>query len=213
VDDNGVGADKLVSIVADLYADDFSRDPQETIQRITEDLQRLASGGQVVRYRGLHNGSSKDLLYVRKWKQHQVVNHPSKGHQYPLPPADLIDTPPPLQTLSGDSLDTLSHEQGNRGSEQGSEEAATAAPSRLCAKHRNFSGPVPDCPPCGSARRAFEAWEAGDMDRRRKRKEATAQRKRDCPDCDQWGHIEVIDDDGTEGVRDCPKNHDLEVSA
>lgn len=120
VDDNGVGADKLVSIVADLYADDFSINPQETIQRITEDLQRLSSGGQVIRYRELHNGSMKDLLYISKWKRHQVVNHPSKGHQYPLPPDDLIEAAAQLPTLSRDSQETLTHEQGNRGSEQGS---------------------------------------------------------------------------------------------
>lgn len=119
VDDNGVGADKLVSIVADLYADDFSRDPLETVQRVTEDLVRLTSGGQVVRYRADHNGSGKDLLYITKWKQHQVVNHPSKGHQYPLPPDEMIDDANSLTQPSGDTQETLTHEQGNRGMEQG----------------------------------------------------------------------------------------------
>jgi hypothetical protein len=119
VDDNGVGADKLVSIVADLYADDFSSDPQETVQRVSGDLQRLASGGQVTRYRGVHNGSTKDLLYITKWKEHQKVNHPSAGHKYPLPPAELLAATKGLTQPSGESLETLPHEQGNRGAGEG----------------------------------------------------------------------------------------------
>lgn len=120
VDDNGVGLDKLVSIVADLYADDFSRDPQETVQRVSGDLQRLTSGGQVIRFRAEHNGRTKDLLYITQWKKHQVVNHPSKGAQYPLPPAEMVEAAATLQQVSRDSQETLTHEQGNRGSEQGS---------------------------------------------------------------------------------------------
>ena len=123
VDDNGVGADKLISIVADLYADDFSRDPQETVKRVSEDLLRLARGGQVVRYTGLHNGSTKDLLYITKWKAHQKVNHPSLGHKYPLPPAEKVEAAVAQADSSGESLETLTHEQGNRGAgevEQGS---------------------------------------------------------------------------------------------
>lgn len=120
VDDNGVGLDKLISIVADLYADDFSRDPQETVQRVTDDLRRLAAGGQVVRFRGVHNDRAKDLLYITKWKKHQVVNHPSKGAQYPLPPAEMIEEAARLEETSRESQETLTHEQGNRGSEQGS---------------------------------------------------------------------------------------------
>lgn len=123
VDDNGVGADKLVSIVADLYADEFASDPLETLGRVTEDLKRLASGGQVTRYKAAHNGTLKDLLYITKWKQHQRVNHPSLGHKYPLPPADLINSAVTLLRASGDPLESLTHEQGNRGAgerEQGS---------------------------------------------------------------------------------------------
>lgn len=119
VDDNGVGADKIVSVVADLYADDFSRDPQETLQRVTADLVRLASGGQVVRFRALHNGRAKDLLYITRWKQHQVVNHPSLGHKYPLPPDETVQAAEHLTQPSGESLETLTHEQGNRGTGEG----------------------------------------------------------------------------------------------
>jgi len=137
VDDNGVGADKLISIVADLYADDFSRDPQETVKRVTEDLQRLTSGGQVIRYRGDHNGSAKDLLYITKWKQHQVVNHPSQGHKYPLPPDETVQAANNLTPPSRDPLETLTHEQGNRGAgerEQGSEEQGEAPQASPTAK-------------------------------------------------------------------------------
>jgi hypothetical protein len=115
VDDNGVGADKIVSIVADLYADDFSRDPLETLKRVTEDLQRLSSGGQVLRFKAVHNGSLKDLLYITQWKHHQIVNHPSKGHQFPLPPAEMVDAAKGLVSVSRESQETLTHEQGNRG--------------------------------------------------------------------------------------------------
>ena len=123
VDDNGVGADKLVSIVADLYADEFAGDPLETLKRVTEDLERLASGGQVTRYKADHNGTLKDLLYITKWKQHQRVNHPSLGHKYPLPPGDSSNPAAALKRVSRDSLESLTHEQGNRGAgerEQGS---------------------------------------------------------------------------------------------
>lgn len=115
VDDNGVGADKLVSIVADLYADEFASEPLEILKRVTEDLERLARGGQVTRYRAAHNGTLKDLLYITKWKQHQRVNHPSLGHKYPLPPADLVNTAASLLSAAGESLESLTHEQGNRG--------------------------------------------------------------------------------------------------
>lgn len=123
VDDNGVGADKIVSIVADLYADEFASNPLETLKRTSEDLERLASGGQVTRYQATHNGSRKDLLYITKWKQHQRVNHPSLGHKYPLPPADMVKSAASLLRPSGDPRESLTHEQGNRGAgerEQGS---------------------------------------------------------------------------------------------
>lgn len=151
VDDNGVGADKLVSVVADLYADDFSRDPQETVQRVSEDLERLTSGGQVVRYRAVHRDKPKDLLYITKWKQHQVVNHPSKGAQYPLPPAHLIDDAMTLGSVSGESLETLTHEQGNRGTGErgnGAGEQGTRTPES--------DYPLPPEPP-------VDDWVAGEV--------------------------------------------------
>ncbi|WNM74632.1 RepA-like replication initiator [Mycobacterium Phage Radiance] len=140
VDDNGVGADKLVSIVADLYADEFAREPLETLKRVTEDLERLASGGQVTRYKAVHNGSLKDLLYITKWKQHQRVNHPSLGHKYPLPPADMVNTAVSLLSSSGDPHESLTHEQGNRGTGEGEQGSRGAGDEEV---------PLPPEPPPG----------------------------------------------------------------
>ena len=49
VDDNGVGSD-LLSLVADLYAADLARNPQETLDRVSCNLHELSDGGQIVRY-------------------------------------------------------------------------------------------------------------------------------------------------------------------
>ncbi len=37
VDDNGVGVDRDALIAADLFADDLSRDPRETLARVSRD--------------------------------------------------------------------------------------------------------------------------------------------------------------------------------
>lgn len=123
VDDNGVGLDKLSSIVADLYADDLARNPQETLQRVADDLLRLSEGGQVVRYQA----DGKHLMYITNWTSHQLVNHPSKGHEYPLPSAETVSGAKVLKIVSSDTRETRPQEQGSRGAgEQGAGEQGRA---------------------------------------------------------------------------------------
>ena len=50
VDDNGVGPDRESLIAADLFADDLSRDPRDTLARISEGLRRLSDSGLITRY-------------------------------------------------------------------------------------------------------------------------------------------------------------------
>jgi hypothetical protein len=127
VDDNGVGSAKLSSIVADLYAEDMARDPQETLRRVSGDLRELADRGLVLFY----EAAGKQLLYVTRWTAHQLVNKPSKGHCYPLPPAEMIKAAETLTTPSGDSQESSQDgtgEQGSRGTgEQGKEADASSS--------------------------------------------------------------------------------------
>ena len=127
VDDNGVGADKLASITADLFAPDLERDPPETFQRVSGDLQEIHQKGLITRYKV----GGKPYLYVNTWSKHQVINKPSIGHKYPLPTSENSDPPESLHTPSGDTPETLGYgagEQGNRGTgEQGRGTAVAVA--------------------------------------------------------------------------------------
>lgn len=114
VDDNGVGDDRVSSIAADLFAEDLSRDPHETLQRVSGDTQTLENAGLIVRY----SSGRKRLLYITNWESHQIVNRPSKGHGYPLPPADIIECARNGMRPSGDPQEGVSAgagEQGSRG--------------------------------------------------------------------------------------------------
>lgn len=87
-DDNGVGADRVVSIAADLFAEDLARDSHAIRMLITCGLQALNEGGQIVRY----EAAGKRLLYITNWTRHQYIPRPTKGHCYPLPPAEMIES-------------------------------------------------------------------------------------------------------------------------
>lgn len=119
VDDNGVGDFRVSSIAADLFADDLARDPQETLRRVSGDTQTLKNTGLITVYAA----GRKQLFYVTNWEAHQIVNRPSKGHQYPLPPADLVESQRNCMRHSGDTQEGLNAgagEQGSRGTgEQG----------------------------------------------------------------------------------------------
>lgn len=110
---------------------------------------------------------------------------PESGLPIPIP------TPSPLPILS--SVET---------SGGGVTQVDAREPSPRCSKHLNHTDPPP-CGRCASAREAHEAWAADDLRRRREVKTAAAQRRRDCPYCDEWGHVEVLDSNGNEAVQDC----------
>lgn len=161
VDDNGVGSDKVSSIAADLFAADLEADPTETFRRVSADSALLESRHLIVRYRA----DGKPLLYVRNWKRHQLVKNPSIGKNYPLPPAELLEPfalLPSVYVEPPEGLGTGAGEQGSRGTEeQGSEESADAPPSPYCSKHPG--GTDRPCRACGTARKAYEKWEADSL--------------------------------------------------
>lgn len=158
VDDNGVGSDKVSSIAADLFAADIEADPTETFRRVTVDTACLEERGLIVRYRA--NG--RPLLYVTNWPRHQLVKNPSKGNQYPLPPAELLEPFALIPSIYVDPTETLgtgAGEQGSRGTgEQGSRGGADAPLSPFCQKHP--TGTDDPCRACGTARSRYQAAQA-----------------------------------------------------
>lgn len=154
VDDNGVGSDKVSSIAADLFAADVEVDPTETFRRVSADAACLEGRGLIIRYRA----AGKPLLFVRNWERHQVVKNPSKGHLYPLPPAELLEPFALLPSVYGDpteGLGTGAGEQGNRGTEEQRSGGSAGAPlSPFCSNHPN--GTEQPCRACATARTAYE---------------------------------------------------------
>jgi hypothetical protein len=78
VDDNGVGRDNELLIVAAIFPLD---DPREALARVSGGLQKLAEANLVMRYPG---GDGKNYLCVTGWR-HQRIDHPNQP-RYPLPP-------------------------------------------------------------------------------------------------------------------------------
>lgn len=135
VDDNGVGQDRESVICADLFADDLSRDPRETLARITRGLASLADNGRIVRY----TVENRDYLYVTNWDKHQRIDRPNKP-RYPLPTSENAEIRDTLATPSRHPREdsaTGTGEQRNRGTgEQGTKKPSVSssevadAPSR-----------------------------------------------------------------------------------
>lgn len=113
VDDNGVGQDRVSLIAADLFADDLSRDPRETLARVTGGLGRLSEAGRIVRY----TVDGRDYLAVTNWTRHQRIDKPNKP-RYPEPTSENAE----FAESSRDTRDTLAThsrlEQRNRGTEE-----------------------------------------------------------------------------------------------
>lgn len=153
VDDNGVGDARLSSIVADLYAHDLSCNLQETLRSVSGDLQQLQNAGLIVMYTD-PNQARRELVFIRNWDKHQVVNRPSKGHSYPLPPAEMLDqadTHANCMSVSRDTPETLSAGAGEQGS-RGTGEQTTTARERARAPRESSSTfadgtPIPPEPP------------------------------------------------------------------
>ena len=128
VDDNGVGEDRLPIICADLFADDLSRDPRETLARVSGGLTRLSEAGRIVRY----TTSGRDYLAINGWSKHQRIDKPNKP-RFPLPNPENSTIRETLAEPSRDSREGLAPgtgEQGNRGTgEQGNRDVLRTSSS------------------------------------------------------------------------------------
>ncbi len=116
VDDNGVGVDRDAVIAADLFADDLSRDPRDTLARVSGGLQRLFEAGRIVRY----GVDGRDFFEIVNWKRHQRIDKPAVP-RLPSAGAENAVIRETLATVSRDVRDTLAPgtgEQGNRGTEE-----------------------------------------------------------------------------------------------
>lgn len=116
VDDNGVGLDKLSAITSDLFGHDLSREPTETLHRVSSALNRFARSGHITRY----TVDGKNYLHITTWDEHQRVNNPNKP-RYPLPTCENVDPQQALVTPDGDTPEDLppgAVEQRNRGTEE-----------------------------------------------------------------------------------------------
>ena len=115
VDDNGVGVDRVPIIAAELFADDLSRDPRETLARVSDGIGRLSERGLVQRY----SDDSRDYLAVTNWDRHQRIDKPNKP-RYPLPTSENVTIRETLARHSRDPRETPAPgtgEQGNRGTD------------------------------------------------------------------------------------------------
>ena len=165
VDDNGVGWDKLPSIVADLFANDLVADTAETLRRVNADLTQIQNAGLVTRY----EVDGKPLLHITNWEKHQLVRNPSKGNCFPLPPGETGTDNETLRSVNAESTQTLrtgAGEQGSRGTEEQGSGGSTDVqpPTRTCQKHSTWEHRE-NCRLCGTDRKAFEAWEAAEAAR------------------------------------------------
>lgn len=130
VDDNGVGLDKLASIVADLFADDMMNDPRDTIARVSRGLQHLFEAGLIVRY----EVDNTDYLSITNWEKHQRIDRPNKPRfpQHSNDSASIRDTLASVATNDASGAG----EQGSRGTvlktlEQPAVARAPKAPNRF----------------------------------------------------------------------------------
>ena len=115
VDDNGVGQDRVSTICADLFADDLSRDPRETLARVSEGLERLSEAGRIIRY----TVEKRDYLSIVNWEKHQRIDKPNKP-RYPAPTSGNAQFRETLAESSRHSREIPAPgtgEQRNRGTE------------------------------------------------------------------------------------------------
>lgn len=160
VDDNGVGLDRVPIIAAELFADDLSRDPRETLARVSEGIERLSERGLVQRY----SDDSRDYLHVSNWERHQRIDKPNKP-RYPLPTSENVTIRETLATHSRDPRETLApgtEEQGNRGTG----EQIPCSPDGERVQTR----PKPSDEPSSGYPAAFERWWAAYPRKQGKRK-------------------------------------------
>ena len=168
VDDNGVGQDRVSLIAADLFADDLSRDPRDTLARVTEGLRRLSEAGRIIRY----TVEERDFLAIDNWKKHQRIDKPNKP-RYPAPTSENATIRDTLATPSRHSPETPApgtEEQRNRGTE---EQIRTYAQNEF----ERVSEPTPASEPTSNPEppsEEFENWWATYPRKVGKRKAETA---------------------------------------
>ena len=154
VDDNGVGEDREAMIAADLFADDLSRDPRETFERVSRGLSNLSEAGRIVRY----EVGSRRFLAIDNWGKHQRIDKPAKA-RFPLPTGDSRDSREGVashpEIVAPGTGEQGNREQGNKGAER-----ASAPLSPFCSKHP--AGTDDPCRPCGTARTAYELAQKAD---------------------------------------------------
>lgn len=127
VDDNGVGRDQVPIIAADLFAQDLSIDPTETLMRVSTGLERLYNAGLIIRYKAQYKGQARNFLEVCKWAEHQRIQHPAKD-RYPKSEAGEAVSQEGLMSSSGAATETLTPgagEQGSRGAGTSSSDVAS----------------------------------------------------------------------------------------
>lgn len=148
VDDNGVGEDREAMIAADLFADDLSRDPRETFERVSRGLSNLSDEGRIVRY----EVRGRRFLAVINWGKHQRIDKPAKP-RFPAPIRDSRDSREGVasdpEIVAPGAGEQGIREQGNRGAE-----GAAAPLSPFCSNHP--TGTDDPCRRCGTARTAYE---------------------------------------------------------
>lgn len=102
VDDNGVGKDDLALIAADVFPRDLSRDPRDTLARLSEAISTIAEADIVTRY----TFSSEDLLYIERWKDIQRIDKPGRG-RFPRPDGTLEYSEPVNRDSYGSPRETV----------------------------------------------------------------------------------------------------------
>ncbi|MHC1766140.1 MAG: hypothetical protein AB9869_17870 [Verrucomicrobiia bacterium] len=95
-DDYGRGSAEPARLAGSLFAYDLSIDPIETLNRISESLNRLARESKITLYRI----NDETYFEITNWKKHQKVVNPGK----PWVPAPSDS----LNTVSIDSIESLS---------------------------------------------------------------------------------------------------------
>lgn len=127
---------------------------------IEEDLACLASEGRIVRY----EAGGQRYLAIVNWGAHQSINRPTQS-RIPAPPIDSVN--PHGGLTEGSPWEGKGGEGKGKGGDAREAPPAVPAPPppRSCATHPE--GTEQPCRRCGTARKAFEAWEAEQAAERR----------------------------------------------
>jgi len=131
VDDNGVGKDDIALIAADVFPRDLSRNPRDTLARLSEAISMLSEHGLIARY----EVDGENLLYIDRWRQQQRIDKPAKG-RFPRPDGTFNyadDVNPDSYRVIRDTLARVPEilapgtgEQGNRGTGEQSSSSEVA---------------------------------------------------------------------------------------